>query len=183
MRTIVILSAVALSAFAAPASAAFTFDLNSVPVSGVTTTTVIQTGCSASGICSVSTSPFAAALSGSLDGSVNSLEGTFSLSGFNLSTRLGYTVTLSFLSGVLQSTSLTGTRNLLSGFCPTNCIANDTTFGAQSFAINVTNSLTGVRAIVAPVPEPTSWALMLIGFGAMGVSLRRRRRTGHLQIA
>ena len=29
------------------------------------------------------------------------------------------------------------------------------------------------------VPEPTTWAMMLLGFGAMGVSLRRRRRTNN----
>ena len=30
------------------------------------------------------------------------------------------------------------------------------------------------------VPEPGTWAMMLLGFGAMGVSLRRRPRTQHL---
>ena len=30
------------------------------------------------------------------------------------------------------------------------------------------------------VPEPTTWAMMLLGFGAMGVSLRRRRRTSNV---
>ena len=30
---------------------------------------------------------------------------------------------------------------------------------------------------LAAVPEPATWAMMLVGFGAMGVSLRRRRRT------
>ncbi|WP_426267649.1 PEPxxWA-CTERM sorting domain-containing protein [Sphingomonas sp. LHG3443-2] len=30
-------------------------------------------------------------------------------------------------------------------------------------------------AVAAPVPEPGTWALMLIGFGAAGASLRRRR--------
>ena len=34
----------------------------------------------------------------------------------------------------------------------------------------------GAGAGVAAVPEPATWAMMLIGFGAMGVSLRRRRR-------
>jgi hypothetical protein len=42
-----------------------------------------------------------------------------------------------------------------------------------------------VRVDVAPaVPEPASWAMMLTGFAAAGVALRRRRRTTALaQIA
>ena len=36
-----------------------------------------------------------------------------------------------------------------------------------------------VRArVVAAVPEPTSWAMMLIGFAGVGYSMRRRRRSG-----
>jgi hypothetical protein len=38
---------------------------------------------------------------------------------------------------------------------------------------------------VGAVPEPGTWAMMLIGFGAVGVGMRRRRRTegGLLQVA
>ena len=35
----------------------------------------------------------------------------------------------------------------------------------------------------APVPEPATWAMMLVGFGAAGYSLRRRRRVRALQAA
>ncbi len=31
-------------------------------------------------------------------------------------------------------------------------------------------------AVTAAVPEPGTWALMLLGFGGVGVSIRRRRR-------
>ena len=34
-----------------------------------------------------------------------------------------------------------------------------------------------------PVPEPATWAMMLFGFGAVGYSLRRRRRTNIAQLA
>lgn len=41
-----------------------------------------------------------------------------------------------------------------------------------------------VTRVVPPVPEPATWAMMLIGFGGMGVALRRqRRRAGLPQIA
>lgn len=32
--------------------------------------------------------------------------------------------------------------------------------------------------VVPPVPEPGTWALMLLGFGAVGFAMRRRRRIG-----
>jgi hypothetical protein len=33
---------------------------------------------------------------------------------------------------------------------------------------------------MAAVPEPGTWAMMLLGFGAIGFSMRRRRQTGFL---
>ena len=35
----------------------------------------------------------------------------------------------------------------------------------------------------AAVPEPASWALMLLGFGAVGYAMRRRRRPALAQVA
>jgi hypothetical protein len=35
----------------------------------------------------------------------------------------------------------------------------------------------GIPTIAGGVPEPTTWALMLLGFGGMGAMLRRRRAT------
>lgn len=45
------------------------------------------------------------------------------------------------------------------------------------------NFLLGGMTMTAAVPEPATWAMMLLGFGAMGVSLRRRRRIPGMQIA
>ncbi|THD61087.1 MAG: PEP-CTERM sorting domain-containing protein [Phenylobacterium sp.] len=36
---------------------------------------------------------------------------------------------------------------------------------------------TGSSALVAGVPEPASWALMIVGLGGMGAMLRTRRRS------
>jgi hypothetical protein len=39
------------------------------------------------------------------------------------------------------------------------------------------NVLIGGLTLNESVPEPATWAMMLLGFGAMGVAFRRRRRT------
>ena len=47
--------------------------------------------------------------------------------------------------------------------------------GAASQVGLIDRSLFGI-AISTAVPEPSSWALMLTGFGAIGIAMRRRRR-------
>lgn len=37
------------------------------------------------------------------------------------------------------------------------------------------NSIDNLEAITGAVPEPSTWAMMLIGFGGIGYSMRRRR--------
>jgi hypothetical protein len=39
-------------------------------------------------------------------------------------------------------------------------------------------NLSYVASVVGAVPEPASWAMMLIGFGAIGLAMRRRKPTG-----
>ncbi|MEO7411612.1 MAG: FxDxF family PEP-CTERM protein [Sphingomicrobium sp.] len=59
--------------------------------------------------------------------------------------------------------------------------------GAGNFTLTVqgtpgtqNGSFGGSVAFVAQsaVPEPATWAMMLMGFGGIGVAMRRRRRTG-----
>jgi len=59
-----------------------------------------------------------------------------------------------------------------------------------SFSIDITpGSIQNVQQIrldevrqVSAVPEPGTWAMMLVGFGAIGVGMRRRRRIGQTML-
>ncbi|MCY7280567.1 MAG: FxDxF family PEP-CTERM protein [Sphingomonas bacterium] len=69
-----------------------------------------------------------------------------------------------FENGTLANVSLTaGANNTL--------IVNGQNFGDGAF------SGTLVFAAQSAVPEPATWAMMLLGFGAVGFSVRRRRPT------
>lgn len=53
-------------------------------------------------------------------------------------------------------------------------------FGAGADSVNLgINGFSNAVQITAPpaVPESTTWAMMLLGFGAIGFGLRRRRKT------
>ena len=50
------------------------------------------------------------------------------------------------------------------------------TTGASSVNVGVNGFSNGVT--VPPVPEPGTWAMMLLGFGGIGMAMRRRRRSG-----
>ena len=54
-----------------------------------------------------------------------------------------------------------------------------TNYGTYTNILFGSSQAATLRVSLAPnsaVPEPATWAMMLIGFGAIGVSLRRRRR-------
>jgi len=68
-------------------------------------------------------------------------------------------------------------------------LANPVTLGASQYtlAINGNNSgagsLGGSITIRSAVPEPATWAMMLLGFGAVGFAMRRRRAPILAQVA
>lgn len=49
----------------------------------------------------------------------------------------------------------------------------------QSFQIGNVSSAVGQGTPVSPVPEPATWAMMLLGFGLVGAAMRRRGKTTH----
>ncbi len=52
----------------------------------------------------------------------------------------------------------------------TNTVLNSFGFETQPGV-----GITATRAIPAPVPEPATWAMLILGFGAVGFALRRRK--------
>jgi hypothetical protein len=117
--------------------------------------------------------------SGSFNGSVdlfNDLAGLYSI--IVSSSTPGAAITslsISGISGTLGSYSASGSAPSLSLLVPSLAVGNYRvafTGTAPSTGAVATGNLTFQ---VAPVPEPGTWAMMLVGFGAIGFAMRRRR--------
>jgi hypothetical protein len=65
----------------------------------------------------------------------------------------------------------------------------DLNLGAGTYALHINGHFTGTRSSFGgdvnfnAVPEPATWAMMLLGFGAVGFSIRRRRTPALAQLA
>ena len=95
------------------------------------------------------------------------------------------------LGTVQPSGALQGSQQLGFGFMNGSILPNeDINFNANqnnTFQIDLNGggqTLTAFAQLgsgaVAAVPEPATWAMMLMGFGAMGFALRRHKRVGKL---
>ena len=68
-------------------------------------------------------------------------------------------------------------------------LANPVTLGASTYTLSINGnnsgagSLGGSITIRQAVPEPATWAMMLLGFGAVGCAMRRRRNPVLAQLA
>ena len=115
----------------------------------------------------------------------NTLDGLYSIT---LSTS---SLPVDFTSAILTNGITNYALSLVGQQGPNEFWGLDTTFipsGQYTLTINGNNSNTGslggsVTITEAAVPEPATWALMLIGFGAVGWQLRRRGRPALAQAA
>lgn len=124
--------------------------------------------------------------------------------GSDVTTGLGAPVVVTdgslFLNLVFGDFNVGETFSWLIDIDPSNPNASPTVFGNNLIGANVyadfSNGLRGSGQLVAvdgnpdaaqfvirtftpipAVPEPTTWAMMLLGFGAVGTAIRRRRRS------
>jgi hypothetical protein len=103
-----------------------------------------------------------------------------------------YSVTLdtsdaavNFTSAWLSDGTTTAPLSFVGQLGPNEFWGLDTTFlaaGSYTLTINGTNSNTGtlggtVTITDHGVPEPATWAMMLLGFAGIGVAMRHKRRT------
>ena len=96
-----------------------------------------------------------------------------------------------------SSGSCAGAGSGATGLLPSGGLATGTlalNFGQVYQSIDLTNfyvryqgiqGITGVtsaigRPVTPPVPEPATWAMMLLGFGGIGMAMRRGRRAAKL---
>ena len=156
----------AASCLASPASAAtflFTFDGATIDASGTLTTQDVPTTTGGLLITGVTGTANGATITGLL------APGTFA-SNDNL-LFVGQTSLLSF-----------GGFSFVAGGVESNIFRGTQTFGFfQSVAVSSPGTFT-ITAVTNPppvgaIPEPGTWALMLMGFGFVGAAMRRRART------
>jgi len=161
------LAATAALSFAAPAEAAI-----------VTSNYTFSTGAAGSGTFSVD---------------FNTVGGTYALSAFNYT--LGSTTFNTSNTGLQQTgsfdfviggntidpatvTSLAGADDFVFGWAPVVFPATNFTYyiaGGIQPVQTTSITLALVQTPTGGVPEPASWAMMLLGFGAIGFAARRRR--------
>jgi hypothetical protein len=113
--------------------------------------------------------------------------GSFQQAEFNLFNALTDTtsVGISINGGATQTFSLGNGENFF-GFTATGGdVITSIAFDTNGSGVTDLRQLRvgGVRASVGAVPEPGTWAMMLIGFGAVGFSIRRRKPRHLLQLA
>lgn len=105
---------------------------------------------------------------------------TFTSFEFNLFNSLdtSQTVTITTNNGS-QSFALNGNgQNFFSGLATGSDFFTSVTVDASGLGVQDVRQVRigGIASPTGAVPEPATWAMMLVGFGAAGYSLRRRKR-------
>jgi hypothetical protein len=79
--------------------------------------------------------------------------------------------------GLSFTTDLGGSFNFgLGGSGPLGLILNSSVFNPGGYPVSAPGSV-NIALNVAAVPEPATWAMMLVGFAGLGAAVRASRRT------
>jgi hypothetical protein len=160
-----------LGLLAQPAGAAVLYSIDSVPVTGTIATQTVNASCGAN--CPTVTTPYDRLLSALLSNPSIAPSGVWTLTG-QAGARNFLTVTLTFSGSTLLSSSLTGADEISRCNAGPPCTSSVGTYTATNFSVRGFDTVTGQSFVLSPVPEPATWALMLLGFLGVGVALRRR---------
>lgn len=90
---------------------------------------------------------------------------------------LGLTITATDASGTVTQTIFNATQTTFLGFTSTGALTQLTiraTVPESSYWATVNNLVLGQAAVAQGVPEPATWAMMMVGFGLLGGAMRRR---------
>ncbi len=121
------------------------------------------------------------ATDGSLDAARISLTqgGTFTSAEFNLFNALSTTSSVQIIvNGIAQTFALGNGQNFFGIQATGGDLISSIAFDTNGIGVaDLRQVRIGGVAMAAAVPEPGTWGLMLLGFGAVGYSMRRRRRT------
>jgi PEP-CTERM motif len=159
---------------ATPASATYFVNFGSVLAEGTSTTSAISYSCTSN--CPTTVSAYTTFVNGLYGGmALENLDGSYSFTGQDRA-RGFFTASFVFVNGSLLSSSLSGFDELTRCFS-IPCTASNANYAANNFALQVRDERTGLTSLMAPVPEPETWGLLLMGFGSIGYVLRQRRRT------
>jgi len=93
------------------------------------------------------------------------------------STVLNVGNTLNAPDGSLLFFGVIDTANPFDGIQFGNTAAGDDFFGFDDMIVGDARQVTG------GVPEPATWAMLILGFGAVGATLRRRHQTARVSLA
>jgi hypothetical protein len=110
----------------------------------------------------------------------DSAQGAF---GFDTNTLMGtaFSIRIFGTSGLLYDETLAVSGPAFFGFASSemNILSAEIAGNAASFSFALDNFTFNGGPVSGAIPEPSTWAMMILGFGTAG-SLMRRRRTGRL---
>jgi hypothetical protein len=125
----------------------------------------------------------------SQDGSANNYTGDFFTLLINFTLPPGVSGGGTFAATLIGSVSGAGGNNggVNVSFAPSTQLfhssAGDFTLHVNDVAVSGTGAASPISGYIQAVPEPATWAMMLVGFAGMGMAMRRRRNPALAQLA